>query len=58
MVNTQAIVLTSAKRHLLTALRGRVRARFHKRYVTMPVQSVRYRARRGLYECSTLGDKK
>ena len=40
MVNPQAIVLTSARRRLQTALEGRVRVLFHKRYVTMPVQSV------------------
>jgi len=57
MVNPQVNVFTSARRRLQMALKGRVRVLFHKRYVTMPVRSVRYRARRGLYECSTLGDK-
>src|SRR5882672_10094810 len=42
MVNPQANVFTSARRRLQTALEGRVRVHFHKRYVTMPVRSVRY----------------
>lgn len=58
MVNLQANVLTSAQTSLADGSLGRVRARFHKRCVTTPVRSVRYGARRGLYECSTLGDKK
>jgi len=58
MVNPQANVLTSAKTSLADgSLRARSRP-LPQRCVTMPVRSVRYRARRGLYECSTLGDNK
>ena len=57
MVKPQANVLTSAQTSLADgSLRARSRP-LPQRCVTMPVRSVRYRARRGLYECSTLGDK-
>src|SRR6478609_8965823 len=58
------IVLLTRKRtfsHKRTSLAdGSLGARSRplpQRYVTMPVRSVRYRTRGGLYECSTLGDK-
>jgi hypothetical protein len=58
IVNTQADVLSSAQTSLADgSLRAHSRP-LPQRYVTMPVRSVRYRARRGLYGCSTLGDKK
>ena len=57
MVNPQANVFTSAQTSLADgSLRAHSRP-LPQRCVTMPVRSVRYRARRGLYECSTLGDK-
>jgi hypothetical protein len=57
MFNLQAVVLTSANVACRRLSRARSRP-LPQRYVTMPVRSVRYRARRGLYECSTSGDKK
>ena len=58
MVKPQANVLTSAQTSLADGSSGRVRARFHNDTSPCRCDRFRYRARRGLYECSTLGDNK